>query len=220
MALISLAAITGPLIGSFADQYRAHTLVYLLSLLGLVVAFALYALGARNDALHVLDALILGVAAAGQGTIGLSFIVGAGLDPTLQARQLTSYSLLYPAGQLVGGALMAAAAALGYAPRFWLAAGFCAVCLVVTWLALAPPVARLHAALYGAGSGRVGPGGAPAAASPDLRHVLMSHLGRDLLVIGLGSITSNGISSQRTSCRRCLATAPRRRRRWCRWWGW
>jgi MFS family permease len=41
MAVISLAAVLGPVLGSFADRYRAHRLVLNLGLFGMATAFGL-----------------------------------------------------------------------------------------------------------------------------------------------------------------------------------
>ena len=61
MAVISLAAVLGPVLGGFADKYRAHRLVLSLGVLGLALGFVAYALSAESGAILALDAILLGV---------------------------------------------------------------------------------------------------------------------------------------------------------------
>ena len=124
MMFISLAAVLAPVIGNFADRYSAHRLVLTLGVAGMGVAFAMYGLSADNSAVLALDALIMGVSIAAQQAVAPVFVIAAGLDQKVQAKRLTTLNLVYPAGQVVGGALLAiaASASLGYAERFWIAA--------------------------------------------------------------------------------------------------
>jgi predicted MFS family arabinose efflux permease len=199
IAVLTVAATAGPAIGGFADSYRCHRLVYTLSMLGIAVGFALFAIPPGIDALHAVNALVLGVAATGQGTLGPAFIVGARLPQQLEARQLTTYNLLYPVGQIAGGALMALAGALGYSERFWLSAGFCMVGFAVTVVTVRSPVERLHAVMYGAQTSspavQLESEGAPRHA-PGVRQVLGSRFGVFLLIVALSWSTGVGITSQ------------------------
>src|SRR5688572_18104764 len=56
IAVLTLVATAGPAIGGFADSYRSHRLVYTLSMLGIAVGFALFAIAPGNDALFALVA--------------------------------------------------------------------------------------------------------------------------------------------------------------------
>ena len=64
MAIISLAAVLGPVLGGFADRYRAHRLVVSLGVLGMALAFAMYAISAEAKAIYALDAILMGVSIA------------------------------------------------------------------------------------------------------------------------------------------------------------
>jgi len=60
MAIISLAAVLGPVLGGFADKYRAHRMVLLGGLLGMSLAFVAYALSAGDALVTALDAILMG----------------------------------------------------------------------------------------------------------------------------------------------------------------
>ena len=47
MAVISLAAVLGPVLGGFADKYRAHRLVLSLGVLGLALGFVAFSIGSE-----------------------------------------------------------------------------------------------------------------------------------------------------------------------------
>src|SRR5262245_45748158 len=79
-ALISLAAMLGPVIGRFADTYHAHKACYALSFLGMGLGFAILALDAHSDTFHGLVAILFGVVIAAQGIIGMTMILGSGLS--------------------------------------------------------------------------------------------------------------------------------------------
>ncbi|NIP84873.1 MAG: hypothetical protein GTO03_04680, partial [Planctomycetales bacterium] len=57
MAIISLAAVLAPVLGGFADRYRAHRLVLSLGVLGLALGFVAYALSAEAQGIFALDAI-------------------------------------------------------------------------------------------------------------------------------------------------------------------
>ena len=59
MAIISLAAVLGPVLGGFADKYRAHRLVLSLGVLGMALGFFMYSIWAEAKALYALDAIVL-----------------------------------------------------------------------------------------------------------------------------------------------------------------
>ena len=143
MAIISLAAVLGPVLGGFADKYRAHRLVLSLGVLGLSLGFVAYAVSAEAQAILALDAILLGVSVAALNAVGPVFVIGAALSQALQAKRLTVLNLLQPVGQVIGGVIMAAAASLDFSARFWIAAGVILACAAVTWFASAGPAKRI-----------------------------------------------------------------------------
>ena len=197
MAIISLAAVLAPVLGGFADKYRAHRLVLSLGVLGLALGFVAYAVSAESNAILALDAILLGVSIAAVNAVGPVFIIGAGLSQALQARRLTVMNLLQPVGQVIGGVIMAAAASLDFSARFWIAAAVMLVCFVITWFASAGPAKQI--ALPEAK--------APADGAADealekqkksfgLKQVLISSFGLYLLILTLSSMGNNGINAQ------------------------
>ena len=193
MAIISLAAILGPVLGSFADKYRAHRLILSLGVLGMAVGFLMYSLSAEAKALYALDAIFLGVSIAAINAVGPVFIVGAGLSQALQAKRLTTFNLLALVGQVIGGAIMAGAASAGmdFATRFMIASAIMLLTSVVTWFSSAKPAKRIllpedkpeeH---HEAGKKSFG-----------LKQVLFSTFGLYLLILVLSSTGNNGINAQ------------------------
>jgi MFS family permease len=80
MALISLAAILGPVLGTFADRHAAHRLVMSGGVLGLAIGFAAFAFASKSAEFFAIDAIILGVSVAAVSAVGPVFIVGLGLS--------------------------------------------------------------------------------------------------------------------------------------------
>jgi MFS family permease len=192
MMFISLAAVMAPVIGNFADRYSAHRLVLTAGVAGMGVAFAMYGLSADNSAILALDALIMGVSIAAQQSVAPVFVIAAGLDQGTQAKRLTTLNLVYPAGQVVGGVLLAiaATASLGYSERFWIGAAFMAAGAVVTWFGSAKAAKRIQSSPP------------PSKEQVDktrksgLKAVLFSTFGLYLAILVLSSITNNGINNQ------------------------
>jgi MFS family permease len=192
MMFISLAAVAAPVIGNFADRYSAHRLVLTLGVAGMGLAFAMYGLSADSSAVLALDALIMGLAIAAQQSVAPVFVIAAGLDKGTQAKRLTTLNLVYPAGQVVGGALLAlaASASLGFAERFWVAAIFMGVSAVITWFGSAKAANRIQSSPP------------PSKEQLDktrksgLKAVLLSTFGLYLAILVLSSITNNGINNQ------------------------
>ena len=199
MAVISLAAVLGPVLGTFADRHAAHRIVMSLGVLGMAVGFAAFAFASDSSTFYAIDSIVLGVSTAAVAAVGPVFIVGANLSQALEAKRMTWYSLSMPAGQVAGGALIGAAAAAGwsYSNRFWIASVFCLVMAAVTWLTSKGAEERLHAVMYRDDAG--------AEADSDtsdeklkapLKAVLWSSFGLFLLVTTLTSVANNGINSQ------------------------
>ena len=192
MMFISLAAVLAPVLGNFADRYSAHRIVLTGGVAGMAVAFAMYALSAGDSLVLALDALIMGVAIAAQQAVAPVFVIAAGLDQGTQAKRLTTLNLVYPGGQVVGGALLAlaATASLGYSERFWIAAAFMGVAAVITWFGSGAAAKRIQAAPPPSKDqvSRTRKSG--------LGAVLFSTFGVYLAVLTLSSITNNGINNQ------------------------
>jgi len=193
MAVISLAAVLGPVLGTFADKYHAHRLVMSLGVLGMSVAFAMYAFSAEVTGLYALDAIAMGVSIAAISAVSPVFIVGARLPKPLEAKRLTAFNLMSPIGQVIGGAIIGAATAAGwsYNLRFLLAAGIIFLCFLATWFGSSKPAARIRVETKepeqeGGGEKK----------STGLGGVLISVFGAYLLVLALSSVCSNGINNQ------------------------
>jgi predicted MFS family arabinose efflux permease len=191
MAIISLAAVTGPILGGFADKYRAHRLVLSLGVLGMALGFFLYSISAEASALYALDAIVLGVSLAAVNSVGPVFVLGAGLGQALQAKRLTTMNLLQPVGQVIGGAIMAAAASMSFSNRFWIASAFMLVCFVITWFATAKPAKRIVMA-----EDKPDEALAESKKSYGMKQVLISSFGLYLFILILSSIGNNGINAQ------------------------
>lgn len=201
MAVISLAAVLGPVLGTFADRHAAHRLVVTGGVFGMAVGFAMFGVASESASFFAIDAVVLGVSVAAISAVGPVFIVGVGLPKETEARRMTGYSLAMPAGQVVAGALIGWAATTGwsYSDRFWLAAAFCAALGVVTWFATAQPERTLHEVMYASGAGDEGEAtqdDTEATAKVPLKQVLWSTFGLFILVGTLSSVANNGINSQ------------------------
>jgi predicted MFS family arabinose efflux permease len=98
---------------------------------------------------------------------------------------------------VAGGLAIGAAASAGwsYSARFWMAAAFCAVLAVVTWLSTKDVERQLHAEMYGEVAEGADEPAAERTKTP-LRAVLWSGFGLFLLVGVLSSMANNGINSQ------------------------
>ena len=193
MAIISMAAVLAPVLGGFADRYRAHRLILSLGVLGMALGFFMYSLSAESQAIYVLDAIVLGISAAAINAVGPVFVLGANLSQKLEASRLTVLNLLQPVGQVIGGALLAAAisAKLDFSSRFMIAAIFMLICAVLTWFTTAGPAKRIALqedkpdVLVGAAKKSFG-----------LKQVLISTFGLYLLILTLSSVGNNGINAQ------------------------
>ena len=200
ISVLSLAAVLGPVVGRFADKYRAHRLVLSLSVLGLALGFALFALMSRNLELYILPSILLGISMAGRGVLGGTYVVGAKLPKELEARQLTVLNLLNPIGMMLGGAMMGAAIAAGwsYPQRFWLAAAFLFILFILVWVGSAKATRRLNAAMYDPSTAKETDQTAAVdpATHPSLGEILLSSFGLFTVIMILSSINNNGVGSQ------------------------
>ncbi len=191
MAIISLAVVLGPVFGGFADKYRAHRLVLNLGVFGMALGFAMYALSAGNTFVAALDAIVLGASIAAISAVAPVFILSAGKSQETVAKQLTSLNLINPIGQVVGGAILAAAATAGlsYEIRFWIASGVILIIGVVVFLTSAKPAERITVTDQETQEHKD-------KKASGLRGLLFSTFGVLLLVIILSSIGNNGINNQ------------------------
>lgn len=197
MAIIALGALLGPALGSFADKYSAHRLLLVLGVAAMALAFVMLALSSGTSELFAVDAIVMGVGVAAVSAVGPVFIVGAGLSQAVEAKQLTTYSLMMPAGQLVGGLLLAAVTSWSFSQRFWLGAGVMAAALVVVWLTSTAPNRRLQAAIASRRADDETLNKAvKEARKSSLKQVFLSLFGVYLLVLTLSSVANNGVNSQ------------------------
>ena len=192
MAIIALGALGGPPIGAFADRYGAHRIVMVGGIAGMALSFAAYALSADNSALYALDAILMGVSIAAVSATAPVFIVGAKLDQKTEAKQMTTLQLMMPAGQLVGGLILASITGWSFSNRFWLGAGIVALSFVVVWVTTADVSKRLKHAMAqdttaqaDGGRKRIG-----------LKQVLISTFGIYFAVLVFTSIANNGVNAQ------------------------
>ncbi|MCO5189685.1 MAG: MFS transporter [Anaerolineae bacterium] len=193
MAIISLAAVLAPVLGSFADKYRAHRLVLTLGVLGMGLGFLMYSVSAESQAIYVLDAIVLGISAAAINAVGPVFVLGAKLAQDLQAKRLTTLNLLQPVGQVLGGALLAIAvtANLDFSARFTIAAVFMLVCGILTWFTTGEPAKRIVLQ-----EDKPDDQVEDQKKSYGLKSVLLSTFGMTLFILTLSSVGNNGINAQ------------------------
>jgi predicted MFS family arabinose efflux permease len=195
MALMSLAAVAGPVFGGIADRYNAHRYVMVGGMVTMTVALVAFGVASGDSEFQVIDAVIMGLGVAGVSAVAPVFIVSAGLSDALQARRLTAFSVAFPAGQVAGGMMLAAAAQAewSFSARFYLGAVVLGICTVIVWFTSAAPTAAI-----------VTDDDQPSDADGDdeetrrtgLGGVIFSLFGLYLLVLVLSSVANNGINSQ------------------------
>jgi MFS family permease len=194
MAVISLAAVLGPVLGSFADRYEAHRLVYAGGLALMAIGFLAYSFAAEATSFFAIDSILLGVGIAATAAVAPVLVVGTKLSRETQARQLTWLNLMQPAGQLIGGAIMGAAAVAGwsYPERFTLAAAIMAIASVGTWLTTSTAAARVKDSMAADAAAAVG----HVTRRVGLSRLLLSTFGIYLLILVGSSVANNGITNQ------------------------
>jgi MFS family permease len=192
MAIIALGALAGPPIGSFADRYGAHRLVMVGGIAGMALSFVAYAISAESTALYALDAILMGVSVAAVSATAPVFIVGAKLDQETEAKQMTTLQLMMPAGQLVGGIILAGITGWSFANRFWLGAGIVAISFFVVWFTTDNVSRRLKLAM-GEDSDAASGG---ARRKIGLKQVLFSTFGIYFAVLVFTSVANNGVNAQ------------------------
>lgn len=119
------------------------------------------------------------------------FILSAGKSQELVAKQLTTLNLINPIGQVVGGAILAAAATAGmsFENRFWIASIVILIIAVITFLTSAKPAEKITVEDQESQEHKDKKAGG-------VRNLLFSTFGVLLLVIILSSVGNNGINNQ------------------------
>lgn len=194
MAIIALGALGGPPMGAFADRYSAHRIVMLTGIAGMAVSFAAYAISANTSALLALDAILMGLSVAAVSATAPVFIVGAKLDRKTEAKQMTTLQLMMPAGQLVGGLVLAGITSWSFSNRFWVGAGIVAASFVVVLFTTGNVSERLKLAMsQDSDAGSEADGGRK---KIGIKQVLLSTFGIYFAVLVFTSVANNGVNSQ------------------------
>lgn len=217
-AVISPAALSGPVFGRIADRYHAHRLVYSLSFVGMALAFAIFAVDDAHDIYSPIAGILLGASLSAKGSVGSGFLVGSGLPEEVQSRQLTVFNLLIFGGQILGGLLVAGLnlAGVGFRGQFWTAALLIAAGAVLTALTTAEPARRIRDTTDAAERARAkvlisaAPGiepdeCAPAEAPQEDRTAFVALLA----VVSLGAVGLSILSSQVATSFRPFSTSRR-----------
>ena len=192
MGIIALGALAGPPIGSFADRYGAHRLVMVGGIAGMALSFVAYALSADTQALYALDAILMGLSVAAVSATAPVFVVGSKLDQATEAKQMTTLQLMMPAGQLVGGLILAVVASWAFSSRFWLGAVVVSIIFAIVWFTSGEVGQRLNRAMseddsFGESQTRTKIG---------LKQVLVSTFGIYFAILVLTSVANNGVNAQ------------------------
>ncbi len=198
MAIVGLAAVSGPIWGKLADKHEIHRLIYILSVAGMAASFLILAVDAGIDWYSPIFGLILGISLAAQGTIGPAFIVGANLPKKIESRQITVNNLAMPLGQVVGAVALIFGQwqGFGYVGLFWIATIVLAVFALLTLIGITKPSARLKAAQRGDAREHRPPGPEKGRHPGTFRRAMASSFGIMMLVVILSSFSNNGLTSQ------------------------
>jgi predicted MFS family arabinose efflux permease len=158
----------------------------------MALSFVAYALSADNQALYALDAILMGLSVAAVSATAPVFVVGSKLDQDTEARQMTTLQLMMPAGQLVGGLILAVVASWAFSSRFWLGAAVVALSFVLVWFTSGGVDERLKRAT----TQNTTPAGESSRAKIGLKQVLISTFGIYFAVLVLTSVANNGVNAQ------------------------
>ena len=91
----------------------------------------------------------MGLSVAAVSATAPVFVVGSKLDQDTEAKQMTTLQLMMPAGQLVGGLILAVVASWAFSSRFWLGAVVVSLTFVVVWFTSGGVSERLNRAVFG-----------------------------------------------------------------------
>jgi predicted MFS family arabinose efflux permease len=195
MAMMSLAAVAGPVLGGIADRYMAHRHVMVGGMAAMTLALLAFGVASGDSEFQVVDALIMGLGVAGVSAVAPVYIVSAGLSEALQARRLTAFSVAFPVGQVGGGMMLAAAAQAdwSFSQRFYLGSAVMALATVIVWFTSAAPTASI---VLDDEEEADPSDGVDETRRTGFRGVIFSLFGLYLLVLVLSSVASNGVNNQ------------------------
>jgi hypothetical protein len=147
----------------------------------------------------------MGLSVAAVAAVAPVFVVGANLGQALQAKRLTTYNLVAPVGQVLGGAMLVAAAAAGwsFSQRFYLSAAVMFVAFLITWFASKQAADRVNTAMDVIANAEADEKAAEETAENikkarkiGLRQIIISTFGMYLLILILSSVANNGVNNQ------------------------
>jgi MFS family permease len=146
LTLMSLGALSVPLLTGVADKYRAHREVQLVCLLLFAFSYLLLAFTQR-PIVFALMGLLTGVGIGGASVFGTVFIVGGGYSEAAQANGLARGSRLWLVGQVLGAALIAGmlAAGLSFQLMFAVSAAILVAAMVLAFFTTKPLAERVLA---------------------------------------------------------------------------
>jgi MFS family permease len=146
LTLMSLGALTVPLLTGVADKYRAHREVQLVCLLLFAFSYLLLAFTQR-PIVFALMGLLTGVGIGGASVFSSVFIIGGGYSETAQANGLALGSRLWLVGQVLGAALIAGmlTADLSFQLMFTVAAAILVAAMVLAFFTTKPLAERVQA---------------------------------------------------------------------------
>lgn len=146
LTLMSLGALSVPLLTGVADKYRAHREVQLVCLLLFAFSYLLLAFTQR-PIVFALMGLLTGVGLGGASVFGSIFIVGGGYSGAAQANGLARGSRLWLFGQVLGAALIAGmlTADLSFELMFAVAAAILVAAAVLAFFTTKPLTERVLA---------------------------------------------------------------------------
>ena len=187
MAIGSGLALTGPAFGAFADRFRAHRLVQLLSM-ALIGGSALLLPFTNQELTWLLAAALVGFGIAGLSVVNPTMVIAAGFSGTEQASKLALLQMGVPIGQVIGLASVSALSGIGwdFGQLFFALAGVMALLMAVVAATNRPAAARIQAvaALEHANS------------PVTLRRILGSQFGLVFLIALLMTMSSQALESQ------------------------
>lgn len=139
LALMSLGALSVPLVTAVADRYRAPREVQLVCLLLFGISYFLIGFTQR-PLLFGLLALLTGVGVGGASVFSTVYIVAGGYSEEAQAHALALGSRLWLVGQVIGAALVAVmlAAGLPFQVMFAVTAVILVISLVIAYWTTRP----------------------------------------------------------------------------------
>lgn len=191
LALAGALALTGPVIGGWADRFNAHRSLQLLSM-GLLTAAAFVFSFAREELTWLVASALLGLGMAGLSVINATFVVGAPFSEKEQASKLALLQLSTPGGQVLGLAAVAGLTALSVnLSSLFLILAACGAALTLLVAAVnKPAAARIQSMRTDAVSKDVN------VAKPTFRHLVASPFGMTLMATALIVVGGQGLESQ------------------------